>query len=79
MIRHAGAEVVRHHPVGPGEVAFGDLQQGLDAPGLETEAFRVRSVSVLLPREVALWPEAAREAMSAKPGRFFNRCLTDPV
>lgn len=25
VIRHGGAEVVRHHPVGPGEVAFGDL------------------------------------------------------
>jgi len=25
IIRHAGAEVVRHDPVGPGEVAFGDL------------------------------------------------------
>ena len=25
VIRHAGAEVIRHDPVGPGEVAFGDL------------------------------------------------------
>jgi hypothetical protein len=25
VIRHGGAEVVRHQPVGPGEVAFGDL------------------------------------------------------
>jgi hypothetical protein len=25
VIRHAGAEVVRHDPVGPGEVAFGGL------------------------------------------------------
>jgi hypothetical protein len=25
VIRHAGSEVVRHDPVGPGEVAFGDL------------------------------------------------------
>src|SRR5258707_10828271 len=25
IIRHAGAEIVRHDPVGPGEVAFGDL------------------------------------------------------
>jgi hypothetical protein len=25
VIRHAGAEVIRHTPVGPGEVAFGSL------------------------------------------------------
>jgi len=27
VIYHAGAEVVRHDPVGPGEVAFGDLAE----------------------------------------------------
>jgi hypothetical protein len=33
--------------------------------------FRVRSVSLLLPRGEASWPEAAREPMTAAADRFF--------
>ena len=47
-----------------------DLRRGLGPPGLEPETFRVRSVSLVLPRDVPSWPEAAREAMAAEPGRF---------
>jgi phenylpropionate dioxygenase-like ring-hydroxylating dioxygenase large terminal subunit len=47
-----------------------DLHRGVDPPGLDPAAFRVRSVSVVLPRNVPAWPEAAREAMTAEAGRF---------
>jgi len=42
IIRHAGAEVVRHAPVGPGEVAFGDLGDPERRP---TRGIRPRSAS----------------------------------
>jgi hypothetical protein len=40
VIRHAGAEVIRHDPVGPGEVAFGDLA---DANRRPTRGIRPRT------------------------------------
>jgi hypothetical protein len=42
VIRHAGAEVVRHDPVGPGEVAFGDLGDPERQP---TRGIRPRSTA----------------------------------
>jgi len=42
VIRHAGAEVVRHDPVGPGEVAFGDLGDPERRP---TRGIRPRSAA----------------------------------
>jgi len=48
-----------------------ELSQGIEPPALDPKVFRVRSVSMLLPRTVAAWPEAAREAMTAEPDRFF--------
>src|SRR5712692_7277448 len=42
VIRHAGAEVVRHDPVGPGEVAFGDLGDPERQP---TRGIRPRSAA----------------------------------
>jgi hypothetical protein len=48
-----------------------ELQAGVEPPALNPEVFRVRSVSMLLPRDVTSWPEAARDAMSAQPDRFF--------
>lgn len=44
VIRHAGAEVVRHHPVGPGEVAFGDLA---DPDRRPTRGIRPRTAAEL--------------------------------
>jgi transposase len=40
VIRHAGVEVIRHDPVGPGEVAFGDLA---DADRRPTRGIRPRT------------------------------------
>jgi hypothetical protein len=51
--------------------AASDLAQGTEPPALDPTVFRVRSVSMLLPRDVASWPEAARDAMAAEPDRFF--------
>jgi phthalate 4,5-dioxygenase oxygenase subunit len=48
-----------------------DLTQGIEPPALDPKVFRVRSVSMLLPRDATSWPEAAREAMTAEPDRFF--------
>jgi phenylpropionate dioxygenase-like ring-hydroxylating dioxygenase large terminal subunit len=48
-----------------------ELEQGIDPPALDPTVFRVRSVSMVLPRAEASWPEAAREAMTAAPDRFF--------
>ena len=41
-LHHAGVEVVRHNPVGPGEVAFGDLAEPSRQP---TRAIRPRSAA----------------------------------
>lgn len=49
--------------------ALEDAQEG-DVPGLQTEHQRVRSTSVLLPKEVP-FQEGAREALIAKPGEDF--------
>jgi phthalate 4,5-dioxygenase oxygenase subunit len=51
--------------------AANELAKGIEPPALEPEVFRVRSVSLVLPRNVASWPEAAREAMTAERNRFF--------
>jgi phthalate 4,5-dioxygenase oxygenase subunit len=48
-----------------------DLEQGIEPPALDPEVFRVRSVSLVLPQDVASWPEAAREAMTASAEQFF--------
>ena len=48
-----------------------DLEQNIEPPALDASVFRVRSVSVVLPRNVASWPEAARDAMTATPDHFF--------
>src|SRR5205823_4710259 len=48
-----------------------ELQQGTEPPALDPSVFRVRSVSMVLPRSTRSWPEAAREAMTAEPDRFF--------
>jgi phthalate 4,5-dioxygenase oxygenase subunit len=48
-----------------------DLQKGAEPPGLDPDAFRVRSVSMVLPRRGTAWPEAAAEAMGVEPGHFF--------
>jgi nitrite reductase/ring-hydroxylating ferredoxin subunit len=46
-----------------------DIQEGRDVPAPEPESYRVRSVSLVLPRTVS-WPEAARDAVVATPGRL---------
>jgi phenylpropionate dioxygenase-like ring-hydroxylating dioxygenase large terminal subunit len=51
--------------------AAAELGQGIEPPALESSLFRVRSVSLVLPRTVVSWPEAAREAMTAAQDRFF--------
>jgi phthalate 4,5-dioxygenase oxygenase subunit len=48
-----------------------DLEAGVEPPALDADVFRVRSVSMLLQRDVASWPEAAKDAMSAQADRFF--------
>lgn len=48
-----------------------DLDSGREPPALDPRVFRVRSVSLVLPRNTPSWPEAAREAMTAEPNRFF--------
>ena len=48
-----------------------ELEQGIEPPALDSTVFRVRSVSLLLPRSETAWPEAARDAMTAKPENFF--------
>lgn len=42
VIRHAGAEIVRHDPVGPGEVAFGDFADPTRRP---TRGIRPRTTA----------------------------------
>jgi hypothetical protein len=42
VIQHAGVEVVRHDPVGPGEVAFGDLAEPSRPP---TRGIRPRTAT----------------------------------
>ena len=43
-------------------------ERGQTPPGLETpEAYRIRSSSVVLPRDLS-WAEGAREQMQATPG-----------
>ena len=54
-----------------GHRAARDLQKGAEPPALEPDAFRVRSVSIVLPRQGAAWLEAAAEAMRAAPDSFF--------
>jgi hypothetical protein len=44
VIRHAGTEIVRHAPVGPGEVAFGDLADPARRP---TRGIRPRTAAEL--------------------------------
>ncbi len=46
-----------------------ELRRGIEPPALDPTVFRVRCVSMLLPRGVTSWPEAAREAMTAEPDR----------
>jgi phthalate 4,5-dioxygenase oxygenase subunit len=48
-----------------------DLEKGIEPPGLDAADFRVRSVSIVLPRDTVSWPEAAAGAMRAEPGRAF--------
>jgi phthalate 4,5-dioxygenase len=48
-----------------------ELEHGIAPPAQDPKEFRVRSVSLLLPRSTTSWPEAAREAMTAEPDRFF--------
>ena len=48
-----------------------ELEHGIEPPALDPTVFQVRSVSLLLPRSETAWPEAAREAMTAKPEHFF--------
>jgi phthalate 4,5-dioxygenase oxygenase subunit len=48
-----------------------ELENGTPPPALDPSAFRVRSVSLVLPRNTPSWPEAAREAMTAETDRFF--------
>jgi hypothetical protein len=52
-------------------LAARDLERGIEPPRLEPDAYRVRSVSMVLPRSTMSWPEAAREAMRATPDHFF--------
>jgi phthalate 4,5-dioxygenase oxygenase subunit len=51
--------------------AAADLRDGIEPPGLNPASFKVRSVSVVLPRDTASWPEAAAPLMRAEPGRTF--------
>lgn len=46
------------------------LERGVGPPCLDPDAYRVRSVTLLLPRQGVSWPEAAAEAMRARPDHF---------
>jgi phthalate 4,5-dioxygenase len=46
------------------------LGDGADPPGVSPAQQRVRSVSVLIPRSVTAWPEAAKDALVARPDSF---------
>jgi phthalate 4,5-dioxygenase oxygenase subunit len=48
-----------------------ELEQGIEPPGLRPESFQVRSVSIVLPRDVPSWPEASSEAMTARADKYF--------
>ena len=48
-----------------------DLQNAIDPPALDPTLYAVRSASIVLPRDVVSWPEAAREPLTARPGSFF--------
>jgi phthalate 4,5-dioxygenase oxygenase subunit len=48
-----------------------DLEAGIEPPALQPADFKVRSVSVVLPRTTTSWPDAAAEAMRAEPRRGF--------
>jgi phthalate 4,5-dioxygenase len=47
------------------------LSEGGAAPGLNADQQRVRSVSVVIPRSITNWPEAAKDALIARPDNFF--------
>jgi phthalate 4,5-dioxygenase len=41
------------------------------APGVNADQQRVRSVSMVIPRSITNWPEAAKDALIARPDNFF--------
>ncbi|HEY1506993.1 MAG TPA: Rieske 2Fe-2S domain-containing protein [Stellaceae bacterium] len=47
-----------------------DLARGVEPPGREPSDFRLRPVSVLLPKETPSWFDAVGEAMDARPGTY---------
>ncbi|MFN0070595.1 MAG: Rieske 2Fe-2S domain-containing protein [Chloroflexota bacterium] len=47
------------------------LPDGLTPPGINPDQQRVRSVSIVLPKSVTAWPEAAQDALVARPDQFF--------
>jgi phenylpropionate dioxygenase-like ring-hydroxylating dioxygenase large terminal subunit len=51
--------------------AVRDLEKGIDPPALDPALYAVRSASIVLPRNLVSWPEAAREPLTARPGSFF--------
>ncbi len=47
-----------------------DLARGVEPPGRQPSDYRLRPVSVLLPRETPSWFDAVSEAMDARPGTY---------
>jgi len=56
-----------------------DLEKGIEPPGLDAADFRVRSSSIVLPRDTASWPEAAAPAIRAEPGAASSQSPAHPV
>jgi phenylpropionate dioxygenase-like ring-hydroxylating dioxygenase large terminal subunit len=53
-----------------------ELQRGIGPPALDPALYAVRSATLVLPREGVAWPEAAREALTARPGRYVAPVYT---
>jgi len=47
-----------------------ELEQGIEPPGNDPESYRVRSYSVLLPKEVP-FDQGAKEGLVADPEKFL--------
>ena len=48
-----------------------ELLDGGTPPGLSADEQRVRSVSMVIPKSITAWPEAAKDALCARPDNFF--------
>ncbi len=47
-----------------------DLQRGIEPAGREPQDYRLRPVSMMLPKKINSWSEAVAEPMDARPGTY---------